>query len=301
MIFDLNKRTNQWILLFVLAFIWGASFILMKRGLRSFNMFQVASLRMLVASSIMLPFAISKLRLINKKNILPLLEVAFIGNFIPAFLFTWAQMHINSSLAGILNSTTPIFVFIISVFFLKYKVTYKKYLGLIIGFIGIVGLLLHKGFLFFMDGEMGYSVVIIIACLLYGINTNVIHEAFPELNGLTIALLAFVFIFPVAAVTFFSTDFVISFSHPMAIYDFTYIVFLAMFGSALAVIGVNILIKYSSAIFASSVTYIIPIFAILWGVFDGENITWLQIIWMIVTLSGIYLLNKENVKQFLSK
>ncbi len=293
--FDLTKRNNQWLLLFVLAFIWGASFILIKKGLRSFDMFQVASLRMFIASLVLFPFAIKKLKLITKKNILPLLEVAFIGNFIPAFLFTWAQMHINSSLAGILNSTTPIFAFIISVFMFRHKVGLLKYIGLFIGFAGIAGLMLSKGIADFTEGNMIYTLVVILASLFYGINTNIVHEYFPKLNGLTITLLSFSFILPVATVTLFSSDLLTKLTGPQAYYDLGYIAALAVFSSSIAVLGINILLKYSSAIFASSVTYIIPVFAILWGIFDGEKISWIQILWMLIVFSGIYLLNKNKI------
>ncbi len=292
--FDLTKRNNQWLLLFILAFIWGASFILIKKGLRSFDMFQVASLRMFIASLILLPFALKKLKLITKKNILPLLEVAFVGNFIPAFLFTWAQMHINSSLAGILNSTTPVFAFIISVFMFRHKVGLVKYSGLFIGFCGIVGLILSKGVADFTNGNMIYTLVIILASLFYGINTNVVHEYFPEFDGLTITLLSFSLILPVATVTLFSSDLFSKFNGPQAYHDLGYIAILAIFSSSIAVLGINILLKYASAIFASSVTYIIPVFAILWGVFDGEKVAWIQIVWMMVVFSGIYLLNKNK-------
>ncbi len=294
--FDLTKRINQWILLIVLGVIWGASFILIKKGLRSFDLFQVASLRMFIASLVLLPFTLKKLKLLNRKNILPLLEVAFIGNFIPAFLFSWAQIHIESLLAGILNSTTPIFVFIISVFIFRHKVSLLKYMGLLIGFIGIVGLMLSKGIIGFTEGQMTYTALIVLACMFYGVNTNVVHEYFPELNGLSITLLSFFFIFPVAAITFFSTDIFSKFTNLQAYYDLGYISILAIFNSAIAVIGINILLKYVSAIFASSVTYIIPVFAILWGIFDGEKVSWIQILWMLMVFSGIYLLNKEVVK-----
>ncbi len=293
---NLNKRTNQWLLLFILAFIWGASFILIKKGLRSFDMFQVASLRMFIASLALFPFAISKLKLLDKKNILPLLEVAFVGNFIPAFLFTWAQMHINSSLAGILNSTTPIFAFIISVFMFRNKVGFLKYIGLLIGFLGIVGLVLSKGITDFTEGNMIYTLVIILASLFYGLNTNVVHEYFPKFDGLTITLLSFSLILPVATITLFTSGIFSQFTGPQAYYDLGYIGILAIFSSSIAVLGINILLKYASAIFASSVTYIIPVFAILWGVFDGEKVSWIQILWMLVVFSGIYLLNKGKEK-----
>jgi drug/metabolite transporter (DMT)-like permease len=298
MILNLHKRSHQWLMLLILSFIWGASFILIKRGLRSFDLFQVASLRMLIAYLILLPFAIKRLHLLkkDKRLIWLFIEVGFIGNAIPSYFFTWAQQYIDSSFAGILNTTTPIFAFLFTVFWFKHKVDKTKWIGLIIGFIGVIGLLLAKGMDNFTSGNGIYALVIILASIFYGVNVNVIKEYLHDFDGLTMTSLAFFFVGPFVIIQLlFFSDLPQHFTYPTALQDLLYISILAILGSVVAVVGLNTLIHYSSAIFASSVTYIIPVFAILWGFFDGETIVATQIIFALVVFSGIYLLNKHRV------
>jgi len=294
--FDLHKRINQWILLFILSFIWGASFILMKKALRSFDMFEVASLRIFIAFVTVLPIFIFIYNKFKKKYFLPLLEVAFIGNAIPMYLFTYSQQYIDSALAGILNSITPIFAFLIAVIFFRHKFNITKITGLIIGTIGTVGLILAKGTNEFTLNWI-YIAAIMLATLMYATNVNVVKEFLQDLDGLSITVFTFVILGPIATTDLlFRETFYKIISNPVVINDFIYIVILAVFGSVLAVIGINYLINYSSAVFSSSVTYIIPIFAIIWGINDGENITFYQIFWMLIIISGTYLLNKTKLE-----
>jgi drug/metabolite transporter (DMT)-like permease len=293
--FNLNKKSNQWFLLFLLSFIWGASFILMKKALRSFDMFEVASLRIFVAFLTVLPIFFFRYKKFKKKFILPLLEVAFIGNAIPMYLFTFAQQHIDSSLAGILNSTTPIFAFLISVAFFHHKFDMLKVIGLTIGTIGTVGLLLAKGTTDF-SLKWIYLSAILLATIMYATNVNVVKEYLKELDGVSITVFTFVILGPLATIDLSARGTFYKIMHSPVLSDLSYIIILAVFGSVLAVIGINYLISYSSAVFASSVTYIIPVFAILWGIIDGENVTILQILWMIIIISGTYLLNKTKLE-----
>lgn len=293
--FDLNKRTNQWILLFLLSFIWGASFILIKKALRSFDMFEVSSLRIFIAFITVLPVFFFRYKKFKKKYILPLLEVAFIGNAIPMYLFTYAQQYIDSALAGILNSITPIYAFLIAVIFFKHKFNFQKVIGLTIGTIGTIGLLLAKGTAEFTVNSI-YISAILLATLMYATNVNVVKEFLQELDGLSITVFTFVILGPFAFADLWAKGTFHKIIYMHVWHDLIYIIILAVFGSVLAVIGINYLINYSSAVFASSVTYIIPVFAILWGINDGENITLYQILWMSVIISGTYLLNKSKLE-----
>jgi drug/metabolite transporter (DMT)-like permease len=293
--FDLSKRTNQWILLFVLSFIWGASFILMKKALRSFDMFEVSSLRIFIAFLVIFPFAFFRYKKLKHKHFWPMLEVAFIGNAIPMYLFTYSQQYIDSALAGILNSTTPIFAFLLAVFFFKHKMNWLKVVGLTIGTIGTIGLLLAKGVEAFTLNSL-YISAILLATMMYAINVNVVKEFLQDLDGLTITTFTFTILGPFAFVDLLLKGTFYKITLPETHNDLLYIILLAIFGSVLAVIGINYLINYSSAVFASSVTYIIPVFAILWGIYDNEKITFLQIFWMVVIISGTYLLNKTKLE-----
>ena len=275
-----------------LAFIWGTSFILMKRGLESFSKYQVAGFRIFIAFLVLLPFTFKHIKKINKKNFWYLAHVGFIGNAIPAFLFTTAQTKINSSLAGMLNALTPLFALILGVWIFKTRTRWLNILGVIIGFIGSLGLFVQDISIAGLNQNI-FGIFVVIATFCYGMNVNVVKEKLKDLNGLVITYLAFLITGPAAGIFLLFTDFSPVWHTPRWEINFLYVAILAIFSSAVAVLGINVLIQKTSALFASSVTYIIPIFAILWGMFDGEKFSTVQIISMIVVLTGVYLVNKR--------
>jgi drug/metabolite transporter (DMT)-like permease len=291
---DLNKKKWQWLLLISLAFIWGASFILMKRGLQSYSSFHVAALRVFISFLFFLPLIVINIRKINRHNIKSLILVGFIGNFFPAFLFTTAQTQISSSLAGILNSLTPIFTLIVGYFIYKSEVRLMNVVGLVLGLIGAIGLINNNGVV--IPGQNAwYGLFAVTATLFYGINVNEVKYKLKELDGVSIASLSFLFIGPFAGIYLLFSNFSVSPELPNHLESIGYIVLLALFSSVLAVIGINILLKYTTAIFASSVTYIIPIFAVFWGVLDGESFHLFQVFWIGLILLGVYLVKSKKI------
>lgn len=295
---DLNKKIWQWIVLIILAFIWGSSFILMKKGLQSFSSFQVAALRIFISFILLMPFFFKYLKKITRQNIVFLIMVGMVGNLIPAFFFTYAQMHVNSTMAGMLNSLTPIFTLIVGVSVFRLKTGWQNVAGLIIGLIGAGGLII-KDFSTFFDGENWFGLLIVVATLFYGINTNIIKEKLTGLSGLEITSLAFIVSGPVSGICLLFTDLKTSFSAPDAWMNFLYIFLLAAFSSVIAVVIMNTLIRYTTALFISSVTYIIPVFAIMWGLIDREIFYFYDLLWIIVIFTGVYLVNKKlNIKKW---
>lgn len=290
---NLSKKINQYLILFILAFIWGASFILIKKGLISFSGNQVGALRIFISFLILLPFSIKNLKKVNKSNIKSLIIVGFIGNGFPALLFAIAQTKIPSFLAGILNSTTPIFTLIIGYLFYKIKGNIYNVIGIVVGLIGSIGLISYGNENIF-SGYNIYILLVLIAGIFYAINLNEIKAKLNDLDVVTITSIAFLIIGPFAGIYLFSSDFVGRLSNPDALLNLFYVSILAIFSSVIAVTIFTVLIKYTTTLFASSVTYIIPIFAIFWGVFDGESISLLQIIFTIIIIFGVYLVNKSS-------
>jgi len=288
---DLNKPIWQWIWLIGLAFIWGSSFILIKKGLNSYSPEQVAAYRMLFASVLLSPIAFKHLKKVSKKNFVYLLEVAFIGNAIPSYLFAIGQTEISSSLAGILNSITPIATLIIGVLLFRTKTGFLNIVGLLMGLIGAIGLILSSSS--GVNGSLVYSLLVVLAGIMYAFNLNTIKYMLKDIGGVALTSIAFLFTFPVALGYLFYTGFEATHGLEVADESLLYIFLLSLFSSAIAVVGFNILVKYTSAIFASSVTYIIPIFAIMWGLLDNETVLWIQIIWLAVIILGISLVNKK--------
>ncbi|MBN2669596.1 MAG: DMT family transporter [Bacteroidales bacterium] len=292
---QLERQLWQWIWLIGLAFIWGSSFILIKKGLISYSPEQVAAYRMFFAAILISPIAIKHLKSVTRKNWIYILEVAFIGNAIPAYLFSLGQTHISSTLAGILNSITPIATLIVGLLMFKAQATWKNILGLFIGLVGAIGLILSGNKT--IDGEFFYSMLIVIAGIMYAFNLNIIKNMLQDLSGVAITSIAFLMTLPVSTFFLFNIGFGAVKNVEFANISLMYIFILATFSSAIAVIGFNILVKYTSAIFASSVTYIIPIFAVMWGLLDGESVQGLQVIGLSIIIAGIYLVNLPKSKK----
>lgn len=293
---DLNKKVWQYVLLFALAFIWGSSFILMKKGLQSYSNIQVAAFRIFFSFIFFIPFIIRHIKKLSNSNIKSLLIAGFIGNGIPAFFFTTAQMHISSSLAGILNSLTPIFTLLVGIIFYTSKVKIINIIGLFIGLVGAVGLVFKDTISFFDENNI-YALLVVAATLFYGINVNEVKHKLQSLNGVAISALSFMFMGPICGIYLLFSDFSQAIASPDFFQNTIYIVLLSFFSSFLAVIGINVLIKHVTPVFASSVTYIIPIFAMMWGIFDGESILLIDVLWILTILVGIYLVNKKSVKK----
>lgn len=284
----------DWVILLVISLIWGSSFILMKKGLIAFRPTQVASLRLFLTMLAMTPFVVMALKWIRRKDFLPILIVAIMGNGFPPFLFTAAQVRLNSSAAGVLNSLTPVFVFLFGVLFFKMVFKWKRLVGVLIGFIGAVVLILfaapqnNTG-----ESEYIYGLYIVGAAFCYSISVNMVKTYCQEIHPIALNLAVFMFLGPFAGVYLFNTDFLtILQTHPQGWSSFSYIVILAVFGTALATILFFKLTQRTDALFSSTVTYLIPIFAVLWGFLDGEMIGWSYIVGLTFILSGVYLAGK---------
>ena len=288
-----KKPWFQFSALLILAFIWGSSFILMKTGLKSFSSEQVAGIRILLASLVLLPFSIKNLKFLKKEDVKSLLIVGFLGSFIPAFLFTKAQTQIDSSLAGMLNSLSPVFTLIIGM--LLYKTNFKSLqaLGIVIGLIGALGLIVSGDGLS-IGNVNAYTLLIVLATIFYAINANEIKSQLSHLTGIQVTSLAFLFTLPASIIYLLTTNFKPVFTNPSWTIHLLSIAALGIIGTALAALLLNIIIRNTSAIYAQSVTYIIPIFAIFWGLMDGEMISALHIVSMCFILLGVYLTNKKN-------
>ena len=286
-----NSNVANWSIMILLAFIWGSSFILMKKGLHIFSYTQVADLRMSLAWLSLLPLVWSQLKKTPAHFWIPLAVVGLFGNGIPAFLFTKAQTQLDSSLTGILNALVPLFTLLIAVFVFKIKVKWHNILGILIGLTGAIWLVAGDGVV--MENAH-YAWFVVVATICYAISLNTIKNYLGELNPIHITGLAFFFVGPPTLIHLFSTDFLeIMNTQEKAWGALGYIFILAVIGTSMAVAIFNKLVARTTAIFASSVTYLIPIFAIMWGVIDGEQIALQHILGTAIIFAGIYLVNKQ--------
>jgi drug/metabolite transporter (DMT)-like permease len=291
--FDLDKKIWQWIALFFLAIIWGSSFILMKKGLVVYSHNVVAALRISLASIVLFPFALKGFNKVNAKDWKYLIFTGVIGNGIPAFLFTFAQTEVSSSLTGMLNSLVPIFSLVVGLFLFKSKPLKTQVIGIFIGLLGASGLILSNG-LPSENSNFMFILLIVLATVCYALSVNVIKAYLKEINAIHITALSFICLAPFTIIYLLTTNFIeVTINNSASFNALVYIGILAILGTALAIIIFNLLIKATTTVFATSVTYLIPIVAIFWGLFDGETMNMIQVISAVITLIGIYFINKR--------
>ncbi len=294
----MQRDLKNWILLIFLSLTWGSSFILMKKGMYAgdgsliFTDRQVAGMRMLIAGVVLAPFAFRYLRrLLLWKDLIRLSVVGFFGSFIPAFLFTYAETGVSSGYAGMLNSCTPIFALVLGFAVFRNKLGLIQIAGVILGTVGIV-LLTVAGNDFSLSSDWKYVMAILVATLFYGISINTIKYTLPHVKSIELTALSFFLLIVPSIVSFVheNTWHVIT-VNPNAMSGLFYIGILSIVGTAFAVIIYTGLIAKSSILFASSVTYLIPIFAVIMGLLANESISVLQIGAMLVVLTGVFVAN----------
>ncbi|WP_291725302.1 DMT family transporter [Bernardetia sp.] len=301
-----NPLVLSWFLLILLALIWGSSFILMKRGLVVFSPLEIGALRMSAAFVALLPFAIVHARKIPKSKWKYLLVSGLVGNAIPAVLFPLAQTQLLSSVTGVLNALTPLFTVMVGALFFSQKLKYKQLIGLGVAFFG-AGLLsiAKKGGGF---GDINaYVLLVVLAAFFYAISLNVIKDKLSEIPSFPIASCAFLTVgIPSLLYLFLGTPFLSHFEEASAVTLQTtvvpsiitvwkslfYIVILGVIGTAFALIIFNKVIQLNDAVFASTVTYLIPIVAIFWGVVDDEPLQTEHFIGMAMIIFGVFVANR---------
>lgn len=289
----MNPKNNflTWLLFLLVAFIWGSSFILMKKGLVAFTPLQVASLRIFIASIIFIPLVIFHFRQLKIKNWYYIVIIGLIGTGIPPFLFTKAQTVINSATTGILNSLTPLFALIIGIFFFRIKTDIYKVSGVLLGMFGVCVLIFLRS-----NGNISisiYGLLVVIATIFYATSSTMVKVFFQQMKPLHLTSFIFLFIGPPAGIYLLFSDLPLSFQNEGAGMAFSYIVILAVINTALATFLFNKLIQTSSAIFAQSVTYLIPAVAIFWGILDSEKLDLFDILGIVLILMGVVLINKK--------
>ena len=287
-----NKFIN-WAIFCILSIVWGSSFILMKEGLTVLSAYQVASLRMLFSGLVLLPFAFSAFKKIPKEKMGIVFLSGFLGNFIPAYLFCIAETNIDSSLAGILNSLTPLFTILVGLSFFKTTINKQKMIGVIIGFIGLCLLFAAGKNISFQN--LSFASLVLAATFFYGLNVNVVGKFLKNIRSIDIVSVAFAFlIIPSAVILYLTGYFSISFNSPGFREASLAGIVLGVVGTSIASILFYMLIKRSTIIFASMVTYGIPVIAVAWGVYYGESISILQIGSLFIILAGVYIVNKPQ-------
>lgn len=292
---SLNQR--KWLYLVVLSAIWGSSFILMKKSLIGLTAVQMGALRIMITGFFLFVVGFKSLKTISKENYKWIVATGFLGTFLPVFLFSFAETELDSAIASILNSLVPLNTVLVGVFVYKITSTKRQYFGVFVGLFGTLFLIVN-GAQVNPNQNYWYAILVILATVSYAISVNIIKKYLQNEGALAIATGNFVVIVPFALIILLFSDYfsVTTFENEAFLSSMGYIVLLSIVGTAFAKVLFNKLVHIASPVFASSVTYVMPLVAVLWGVLDGERIGFIEVIGGVVILFGVYLANKKKVE-----
>ena len=293
-----STEMRHWLLLIFLSIIWGTSFILIKRSLVAFNPVEVALLRVGISGLAFLPFFLVFLKKLEWNRWWFYLIISLTGTGLPAILYAKAQTELSSATSGILNSITPIFALIVGVLFFKNQSNRVQTIGVVLGFVGAAGLI-------YLDKPIGeelrvplfYALLIIVGTIMYGTNVNLVKEYFQHVRPMHLSAFAFVLlgIPTMVAIPFTAIPNKVV-EHAEGMTSLMAVSTLALMSTVLALVLFYKIVQDTSAVFASTVAYMIPIVALAWGFFDGEYVGWPHLVSIVLILIGVYLIRQGGAQ-----
>lgn len=287
---------NKWFLLIIMAITWGSSFILIKKSLLVFSPYQIGAFRVALSGLALAFIGIPALRKIPSRDFLWIIAAGFFGNFLPMFLFPIAQTHVSSSLAGIINSLEPIFILVLAFLLFGIRSKFIQVIGAIIGFLGAATLLYFSEVK--TDGnQIGFTLLMVLASASYAVSALIIKSKLQHVRSIHVSSGVFtIWMVPSIFILLFSgffTDYQLDGEVYQAL---GYLTILSVFGTAVGIILFYKLIQDTSAVFASTVSYLLPVVAVMWGIIDGEEFTVWYVLGGLLILLGIYLIREKKKK-----
>ncbi|MBT4915495.1 MAG: EamA family transporter [Formosa sp.] len=290
----MNIEQKKWFYLFLLAFTWGSSFILIKKGLLDLSPLQLGSLRTVLSSLFIFSIGFKSLKTIETHQWKWIVITGLIGTFFPSFLFAYAETEVDSGVVSVLNSLVPLNTVLIGLAVFKIATSRTQVFGVILGFVG-ASMLIFNNMELHPDQNYLYAGLVVLATVMYASSVNIIKRYLQEVKPLAIATGNFVaIIVPAIFVLTFSNFFTSETFLSNTIYiSIGCVIILSLFGTVMAKIVFNSLIQISSPVFASSVAYLMPLVALLWGLLDGEVFGINQGLASLLILLGVYLVNRK--------
>lgn len=291
----MQNSTLKWVYLIVLSIIWGSSFILIKKGLVGLTPIQLGALRILFTAFFLLLIGWKSLRTIKKSEWKWIIISGILGTGLPVFLFAYAETEIDSAIAAILNSSVPLLTLLLGLTVFGATFLKRQLVGVLIGLGGATALILI-GASINPDQNYWYALLVIIAAFMYALNVNIIKRYMQDIPAVAIATGNFILLIPPSVILLVYSDFfnVALLQTSEVQTSIGYIVILALFGTAMAKVMFNKLVQISNPVFASSVTYLMLIISVSWGLLDGEKFTPLQLVASLIIIGGVYLVNKRK-------
>lgn len=288
----MDAKQLKWIYLLVLSLIWGSSFILIKRGLVGLSAIQVGSFRIIFAALFLLIVGFKSLKKISRHQWKFIALTSLFGTFMPAYLFAIAETEVDSSIVAILNSLTPLNTLVLGTIAFGIQFQKRQILGVFIGLIGCL-LLVLSGASAHPGQNYYYVILVVIATICYALNVNLIKKYLSDLNSLSITTGNFAILLVPALLILSTTDITHSINLEVTQNSILFVMILGVLGTGIANVIFFKLIQMSSPVFATSVTYLIPIVAFFWGLLDNEMLTPVQFSGAFIILIGVYLSAKK--------
>lgn len=290
---DETPSLLSWGILILLGLVWGSSYLLIKKSLIAFTPIQVACLRLSISAIAFFPVFLWQFKSMDWSKLKYLIIVGVTGSGLPAILFSTAQTEISSSIAGVLSSLSPLFTLVIGILFFGAAAIWTKITGILVGLLGAISLIVF-GQNVGIEGNMWYGILILVGCVCYAISSNTVKAHLQEMSSIKISSAAFFIVgFPCLIYLLTTNVLEVIQTHEHGWTSLGSVTLLAMAGTVMATILFFKLVQVTNPVFASLVSYLIPIIAILLGAFDGESITILHLLGMALILLGVYLTNRK--------
>lgn len=288
---------NRWVLLSIITLTWGSSFILIKKSLLAFTPYQIGSFRVGISGLLMAYIGIPALRKMDRQTLFWVVLTGFFGNFIPMYLFPIAQTRVSSSLAGILDSLVPVFVLVLGFLLFGIKSKGLQVVGAVIGFLG-AAMLMYFSETGTEESQLLFALLVVLATACYAMAGLIIKERLQHIPSLRLSGAVFTVWMVPSLVILFASGFFSRFSdNPQAVESLGYLGILTVLGTAMAMILYYKLIQNTSAVFASTVTNLLPVVAVMWGIVDGERFSIWHVVGGLLILWGIYLIREKKIAE----
>ena len=289
-----KNSTITIVLITLLALIWGSSFILMKKSVTVFSPLQIAAIRIFSAFVCFVPVLIINIKkLPSKKDWGYIFLTGLLGSLLPGICFGFAISRIDSSLSSVLNSLTPIFTLLVGYLFYKNQISKNQFWGMMTAFTGSILLVLAKSTTGISFSINPWSILIILATVMYGFNVNILKTNLSHIGPLVLAACMLATVGPIAGIILLKSNFADVAFLPTSAKALSYTILLGVMGTGAATILFNWLLQITTPVLSSSVTYLVPIVAIFWGLLDNEVLFLQHYVGIVLILIGVYWVNKN--------
>ncbi len=285
---------RAYIVLLFLSIVWGSSFILIKKALIAYEPDELAAMRIFLSSLALIPVLYTHRKEVPWSKWRLFLAVGMTGTGIPAFMYFIAQTQINSTISGLLNSLTPIWTFIFGILIFEGLFSKRKLAGVAVGFLGAALLFVFRDTAG-QNHNIWYGLFVVAGTICYGLSGNIVKYKLHSVNSMIITSTAMAMIgIPAWIYLLYRGTLGDIPSSGQEWYSFGALVVLTLFGTVISSIIFYRLVQQTSAVFASSVAYTMPLVATMWGWLDGETINVIVFVSLLLILWGVYLIRSDH-------